>query len=457
MVNTSNPNAQTADTAEPATRRQLRTVVFAASFGNLVEWFDFTSYGLLAATLAMHFFTATGEGGGTQALLLAFATFGAGFVARPVGGILLGIFADRRGRKPALLLSIGLMGAATAVVAVLPDQKSIGIIAPILLLLARLLQGAAADGEWGGAASFLVEWAPKTRRGVFGSFHTATIFVGTLTGSLVIAGLTGALGADAMADWGWRIPFAIGGLLALIAIPIRLRAEETPIFRAEIESKSVPSGAKSTPDAVIDGEMGRGALVRRLAYIFCLVGMQSAAVYTFTSYYPSFVTQFTTDGSQPVGSGAALFSNALASVVVIVVVISSGFVSDRIGRKPAMMLSCFLVLVLPYPLLSLVIAAHSFAVTVLVQCILAASVALFLGCLPVVLVESIPARVRVAGLSTSYNVASAVFGGFAPLIAGALVAVTGAPPTAALWTVFAAAISTVAVFFFKESRGNPLS
>src|SRR5205823_2278705 len=151
--------------------------------------------------------------------------------------------------------------------------------------------------------------------------------------------------------------------------------------------------------------------------------------------FPSFVTQYTTNHGDKVGSGAALFSNALASVVVIAVVLFSGRLSDRIGRKPAMLVSCLLVLVLSYPLVTLAAKADSFAVTVLVQCVLSASVALFLGCLPVVLVELFPARVRVAGLSTSYNIASAVFGGLAPLIAGALVASTGYAPNASLWAV----------------------
>lgn len=452
------PNIATPSTEAGApTTKQIRTVVLAASFGNLVEWFDFTTYGLLAMTIAKHFFTRAGSTGGSGPLLLAFATFGVGFLARPLGGLLIGLFGDRRGRKPALLLSITLMGAATFAVAILPDQNAIGLAAPILLVLMRLLQGAAAGGEWGGAASFLVEWAPTPRRGLLGSVHTATIFVGTLVGSLVIAGLTAGLGAGAMGNWGWRIPFAIGGVLALIAIPVRLKAEETPIFRAEAEQSKHSMDDLEATKVAPSMPTTRAALTRRLAFTFCLVGMQSAAVYTYTSYFPSFVTQYTKNHGQAVGSGAALFSNALASVMVIAVVLFSGNLSDRIGRKPGMVVSCVLVLVLSYPLITIASRANSFAVTVLVQCMLAASVALFLGCLPVVLVELFPARVRVAGLSTSYNVASAVFGGFAPLIAAGLVAATHYPPNASLWAVTAALISTIAVLFFKETRGVALA
>lgn len=462
------PNSPTTATTDGdgPTRSQIRTTVLSASFGNLVEWFDFVTYGLLATTIAAQFFSSTDGGdGGSRALLLTFATFGAGFLARPVGGILIGLYGDRKGRKPALLLSITLMGASTAAIALLPNQAQIGILAPILLVVARLLQGVAAGGEWGGAASFLVEWAPVHRRGLLGSFHTATIFVGTLVASLVIASLTGILGADVMADWGWRVPFAIGGLLALIAIPVRLKAEETPIFRAQVESRDADEAAEVAPTAVHTDTAPhastmpstRGSLARRLAFTFCLVAMQSATVYTFTSYFPTFAVKFTTDGGEAVGSGAALAANALAAVVVILVIMTSGALSDRIGRKPAMLVSCLLILVLSYPLVSLAVSADSFAVTVLVQCVLAASVALFLGCLPVVMVELFPARVRVAGLSTSYNLASAVFGGFAPLIAQGLVASTGVPPTMALWAVFAAVISTIAVIFFKETRGVSLA
>src|ERR1019366_6982820 len=215
------------------TGAQMRRATVAALFGNIVEWFDFVTYGLLATIIAAHFFTAASNSGGAGPLLLTFATFGVGFLARPVGGLLIGIFGDRRGRKPALILSISLMGISTAIVAFIPDYKSIGIVAPILLVLARMAQGFAAGGEWGGAASFLVEWAPQHRRGLFGSFHITGIFIGTVAGSALIAAMTSVFGAGFMADWGWRIPFLFGGLIALIALPIRARADETPVFVEE--------------------------------------------------------------------------------------------------------------------------------------------------------------------------------------------------------------------------------
>ncbi len=433
------------------TAAQMRRAVVAASFGNIVEWFDFVVYGLLATTIAAHFFTPAGDAGGAGPLLFTFATFGVGFVARPVGGFVIGLFGDRRGRKPALILSIALMGFSTGAMAIIPDYSAIGVGAPILLVLARLVQGFAAGGEWGGAASFLVEWASKDRRGLFGSVHIAMIFVGTVTGSFMIAALTSTFGSAFMSDWGWRIPFAFGGLIALVALPFRAKAEETPVF---VEEK--------VQDAELDTDSGglvalsKGELTRKLILTFFLVGMQSAAVYTFTAYFPSFAQKYVKVNGELMGSGQALLANAIASVVVIVVAISSGAVSDRIGRKPVMLASCLAVLVLTYPLIQLVLHTDSFLAVVLIQSTLAAAVAIFLGCMPAFLVELYPTRIRVAGLSSAYNSSSAVFGGFAPLIATAFIAATGTPAAASFWVIIAAVLSTVAVLVFKETRGTAL-
>lgn len=422
-----------------------RRAVVGAAFGNIVEWYDFVAYGLLASVIADHFFTGANGKGGALPLLLTFATFGVGFLARPVGGLVIGRFADVRGRKPALILSIAGMGVSTGVIALIPDYGTIGIAAPLLLVLARLGQGFAAGGEWGGAASFLVEWAPKNRRGLFGSFHITTIFVGTVLGSALIAGLNAVLGGDTVADWGFRIPFVVGAVIALVALPFRARAEETPLFAEQQEQQ--PETPPTT--AVID----RRTLTFKLVHTFFLVAMQSSAVYTFTSYLPNFLSKYVKVGGQAVTAGQALWSNTIASLVVIAVVIASGAASDRFGRKPFMLAGCVLVLVLTYPLMQLLLGADSLAVVILIHAVLAASAALFLGCMPAVLVELFPRRIRVAGLSSIYNLASAVFGGFAPLIATALIAATGLPTAAAFWVIASALFSTIAVLVVRETRG----
>lgn len=432
-------------TVNPGVGVLRRRAVIAAAFGNIVEWFDFVAYGLLASIIADHFFTGAGGDGGALPLLLTFATFGVGFLARPVGGFVIGRFADKRGRKPALILSIALMGVSTGMIAVIPDYDAIGLAAPLLLVLARLGQGFAAGGEWGGAASFLVEWAPDSRRGLFGSFHITTIFVGTVLGSALIAALSSVLGEDVMADWGFRLPFVFGALIALVALPFRARTEETPLFTelndAEIE----------VPAEVV--AVDRRTLVLKLVHTFFLVGMQSAAVYTFTSYLPNFLTKYVTVGGEKVNSGQALWSNTLASLAVIAVVIASGAASDRFGRKPFMLTSCVLVLALTYPLMQVLLQTDSLLVVFATHAVLAASAALFLGCMPAVLVELFPRRIRVTGLSSIYNLASAVFGGFAPLLATALISATGLPAAAGFWVIAAALFSTIAVFVMRETRG----
>ena len=432
-------------TTAPGLGVQRRRAIVGAAFGNIVEWYDFVAYGLLASVIADHFFTGANSNGGALPLLLTFATFGVGFLARPVGGLIIGRFADRRGRKPALILSIAAMGVSTGMIALIPDYSAIGIAAPLLLVLARLGQGFAAGGEWGGAASFLVEWAPTGRRGLFGSFHITTIFVGTVLGSALIAGMNATLGGDVMASWGFRLAFVFGAVIALVALPFRARAEETPLFIEQQQQEGEPEAAP----AVID----RRHLAFRLVHTFFLVAMQSAAVYTFTSYLPNFITKYVKVGGEAVTAGQALWSNTVASLVVIAVVIASGAASDRFGRKPFMLAGCVLVLVLTYPLMQILLGTGSLAVVILVHAVLAASAALFLGCMPAVLVELFPRRIRVAGLSSVYNLASAVFGGFAPLIATALISATGLPVAASFWVLATALFSAVAVLVVRETRG----
>src|SRR6478735_10958433 len=221
---------------------QSRRAVTAAVIGNVLEWYDFAVYGYVAAIIGKNFFPGTDE---TTELLKAFLTFGLGFVARPIGGIVIGRMGDTHGRKAALMLTIFLMAAGTVLIGVLPTYAKIGIAAPALLLLARLMQGFSAGGEWGGSTAFIVEWAPNGRRGLFGSFQQMSVVGGLLLGSAFAALLNSVLTAEQMGDWGWRVPFLVGGLLGPVGIYMRRSIEETPHYARVATEKATPATGPS--------------------------------------------------------------------------------------------------------------------------------------------------------------------------------------------------------------------
>ncbi len=209
--------------------------VSAAIVGNILEWYDFAIYGYVATIIAHNFFPSGDQVG---ALLATFATFGIGFVARPLGGIIIGRMGDTRGRKAALLLTIFLMAIGTVGIGLIPSYNSIGVLAPLLLVICRLMQGFAAGGEWGGATAFIVEWAPEKRRGFFGSFQQASVAGGLLLGSAIAALCSTLLSADQMEAWGWRIPFLLGIILVPVGIYMRSDIKETPAYRQSEEEAS---------------------------------------------------------------------------------------------------------------------------------------------------------------------------------------------------------------------------
>jgi MHS family proline/betaine transporter-like MFS transporter len=415
-----------------------RTRAIGASvIGNALEWFDFTVYAFLAAIIGKHFFPSTDD---SVVLLSTFAVFGVGFVARPLGGILIGIFGDRFGRKPALLLTIGMMAVGTGLIGILPTYASIGIAAPILLVIARLIQGFSAGGEWGGSASFLVEWAPRNRRGFYASFHPASIFLGQLCGLGTTALLTSSLGSVAMADWGWRIPFLLGALLGPIGLILRRTIDETPAFRRAV--------AKPDP---VPSKLDRPAWIV-LIHAFCFVAVQSVVVYTFFSYFPTFMQKYLN-----LTADQALWSTTIANAVVMVTCLGAGALSDKIGRKPLMLVHCVAFLVLTYPLMAMLLAnGATFSTIVITQAFLGFLTGLFLGSFPAALVEFFPTRKRLTGLGTAYNLASMVFGGFAPFIATWLITKTDSPIAVSFYTIFAATLSLVAVWRMRETAHEEL-
>jgi MHS family proline/betaine transporter-like MFS transporter len=417
-------------------RQQNRTMaVIGAGVGNVLEWYDFTVYAYLAGILGKLFFDSTNQ---TAALLATFAVFGVGFVARPLGGILIGMFGDRYGRKPALLLTFGMIAASTGVIGLLPTYASIGLAAPVLLVAARLAQGISAGGEWGGAASFLVEWAPAHRRGLFGSMHPCAICIGQLAGAGVTAGLTTGIGAEGMAEWGWRLPFLIGALVAPIGFMVRQRIHETPAFRQTVSTAAatVPGPGFSMPRAMV------------LAFAFPV--LQSVLTYVFLSYFPTYGQRYL--GMSP---SAALWSTVLATAVMGGASLLSGLLSDIYGRRACLLTACALSLALSYPMLQLMQGAPVGRI-VLLQAAFSAINGLFLGPLASALVELFPTARRMTGLTTAYNLQSMLFGGFAPFIAAWLIAATGAPISLAFFIMFGALLSGIAVICLRETAHQGL-
>ncbi len=420
----------------PSVGSQVRAIS-ASLIGNALEWYDFTVYAFLAAVIGRHFFPSTDD---TVVLLSSFAVFGVGFVARPLGGILIGLLGDRFGRKPALLFTIVMMAMGTGLIGVLPSYASIGIAAPILLVGARLLQGFSAGGEWGSSASFLVEWAPQNRRGLYGSLHPASIFLGQLSGLGTTAVLTSGLGTAVMTDWGWRIPFLIGAFVGPLGLLVRRTVDETPAFkRAAMEATAA--------------DMPRPTSIwLTLVHAFCLVAVQSVVVYTFFSYFPTFMQKYL-----GLTADQALWSTTAANAVVMVTCVLSGAASDKIGRKPLMMAHCIAFLFLTYPLIALLLqTGASMTVIVLIHMTLGILTGLFLGSFPAALVEFFPTRQRLAGLGTAYNLSSMVFGGFAPFVATWAITQTGSPSAVSGYVIFGAILSTVAVWRLKETAHTAL-
>ena len=296
---------------------QSRRAVTAAVIGNVLEWYDFAVYGYVAAIIGKNFFPGTDE---TTELLKAFLTFGLGFVARPIGGIVIGRMGDTHGRKAALMLTIFLMALGTVLIGILPTYASIGVAAPALLLFARLMQGFSTGGEWGGSTAYIVEWAPRDKRGLFGSFQQMSVVAGLLLGSSFAALLNTLLTPAEMADWGWRVPFLVGGILGPIGLYMRRTIDETPHYE---RAKAAPPPASSES----------GFLLAARAFGFTIVW--TVCFYVLLTYMPSWTAKY-----MSLTPAAALWSNSIGLVALIIGIPIMGALSDRYGRRPLLLICC---------------------------------------------------------------------------------------------------------------------
>ncbi len=412
-----------------------RRAVLSCAIGNFFELFDFTIYGYFAVAIARAFYP-------TGSMFSTFATFGAAFLMRPVGAIVLGAYGDRMGRRAALVVTIGLMAAATGFTGLIPTYQSIGIWAPVALVFCRLLQGFSTGGEWGGAAAFLVEYAPPGKRGLIGSMQQFSTQIGSVSGSLSAALLASALSQEDFYAWGWRLPFVVGFLLGPIGYYLRRKVAETPAFENAVEHRAVE---RSPLLAALRDYRFRMLQAFGLSIIGCM------ANFTFVIYLVSYAIN-----TMKLPPGSALSCAVISGLIVVILTPFVGHFSDRIGRRPMILACALLNVVFDYPLFLLAVDGGSLASLLIALAINATFQALYTGVIPSILAEMFPTRVRYTGLSVSYGFAVVLFGGFAPLISTWLVAVTGNPLAPAFYIMAGGAASAVAILSMREHLNAPL-
>lgn len=412
-------------------------VIRAAILGTVVEYYDFGIYGYMATILAFHFFT----GGETAALLGTFAAFAVAFFMRIPGGIFFGHMGDRYGRKRALTWTILLMSGATALIGLLPTYATLGIWATILLVLARCLQGFSAGGELGGANAFVSEHAPPTRRASLTCMVNTGTYLGSLLASLSALALTSLVPEETLQAWLWRIPFLISVVLGVIGLYIRTKLEDTPEFEKLEES----SHEESLPIRTLFRESG--AQVLNMIFLGAMItgGYYIASVYA--------ATYLQTVGGH--SSVMAFTSTSIAMVVGVITLVLSGRLADKVGRRPIFIVGSILGVLSGYPAF-LMMAADNTLLAGMAQSWLFILVSLVNGASFAAYAEMLPTRTRYSGIALANNTSNTLLGGTAPFIATLLISQTGMNIAPAFYFIFCCALTVIAGFVYKETKGIEL-
>jgi MHS family proline/betaine transporter-like MFS transporter len=417
----------------------VRRTVLATAMGNAMEWYDFGIYSYLAVVLGRVFFPNTGGSG----LLYSFTAFAVAFVVRPIGGVLLGLLGDRVGRKRILTATILMMAVATFSIGLIPSYDSIGIWAPILLFVARLVQGLSAGGEYSGASTFISESSPDRRRGFLASFLEFGTVTGFVLGAGLVTGLTAALGDATMQQWGWRVPFLLAGPLGLIGVWLRLRIAETPAFERTESAERQRSARSRFRDVVVQQ---RRALLLAIAVVLAL----DVTNYLVLSYLPNYLS-----GTLGYDTTHSLLLTVVTMLVMLGAIPFVGRLADRVGRRPVLAAACLGYLVLSVPALWL-LQHGSGSATLAGLLLLGLCQTLFIGTTPAALPEMFPTSHRYSGMALAFNIAASLFGGTAPMVAEYLVRTTGNLYTPAYYMMAAGLVGLVAVWIMRETAQQPL-
>jgi MHS family proline/betaine transporter-like MFS transporter len=420
-------------------KSELHRAIAASAIGNATEWFDYGIYAYGVTFISAALFP--GETG--EAILFALATFAISFLVRPLGGLFWGPLGDRMGRKSVLAFTIILMSAATFCVGLIPSYDTIGLLAPLLLVFLRMVQGFSTGGEYGGAATFMAEYAPDDRRGFYGSFLEFGTLAGFSSGAALMLGFDLALGSEAMAEWGWRLPFLVAAPLGLVGLYMRSKIEETPVFR-EIESRGQrePGTDVALRDLVVK-------YWRPLLVMSGMVVALNVVNYTLLSYMPTYF-----QARLGLTTGQALIVPIIGMVFMMAFIPFAGALSDRFGRKPmwwASLVGLFVAVIPCYQLMAtgFVGAAVGFAILGLLYVPQLATIS---STFPAML----PTPVRFAGMAIAYNVSTSLFGGSAPVFSSWLVQATGDLLAPAYLMMAACAVGLLSVGFLVETAGRPI-
>jgi len=394
--------------------------------GNFLEMYDFTVFGYYAAPIAATFFPRSDP---YASLMLAFGTFGAGFLMRPLGAVLLGAYVDRHGRRAGLLLTLAMMGLGTLSIAAVPGYATLGLLAPLVVLAGRLVQGLSAGVEVGGVSVYLSEIASPARRGFFVSWQSASQQLAVVFAALLGILITRTLAPAEVTSWGWRLPFFVGGLLLPFVALMRRSLRETPAFLAREHRPGLRDVLASLARHWATVTLGAMA-----------VAMSTVPFYFITAYTPTF------------GATALHLSPLGAFIVTLCVGLSNfcllpamGHWSDRLGRRPMLVAAAVLMLLSAYPLLAWLATAPSFTRLLSVELWFSVLYSAYNGAVIVYLTEIVPAGVRTSAFSLAYSLATALFGGITPVIATYLIHATGNPATPAAWLAAAAVFSLTAL------------
>ncbi len=415
----------------------VHRAVAASAIGNATEWFDYGVYAVSVGYITHNFFP------GEYGTVLALATFAFSFLVRPLGGLFWGPLGDRLGRKAILALTIILMAGATFCIGLLPSFETIGVLAPILLIVLRAVQGFSTGGEYGGAATFMAEYAPDRKRGFLGSFLEFGTMGGFALGSLIVLLGETFLGHDGMMEWGWRIPFLIAGPMGLIGMYLRSKLGETPVFE---EAEELDATQDSALGGLKDLLTGYWRPILTMAGLVIAVNVVN---YTLLSYMPTYL-----EGTGGMEYQTVLTISFVTQFGMMLLIPFAGSLSDRLGRKPVWRISLIGLIVMSVPMYMLM--SQGVWGTLIGISVLGLLYVLQLATISATFPAMFPTKVRFAGFAITYNVSTSLFGGTAPSVNEALIEATGSPLVPAFYMVAACIVGLIAVHFMKETVGASL-